>query len=84
MIDFADIEIGDPELECGGLWQHGTQFVREMMKAYPLALGPHWEEKSKFPMKTHMVWKMYEILTGVDIPVTFESCRKKLNQFIKM
>lgn len=85
LIDFADVEVGDPARDLGALWEYGPAFVEETLKHYKGTVDVDLLDRSKFPNKYYMVNEMLEVLVNprVHPSMSFEKSHEELRRAMK-
>jgi aminoglycoside phosphotransferase (APT) family kinase protein len=78
IIDFADVEIGDPAIDFAGLWDYGERFADEALESYRGLVDPELRERSRFMGRVAGAEIMYDILQGKTLPETFGDGRRRL------
>ena len=80
IIDFADVEIGDPAIDFAGLWDYGEPFADETLESYRGVVDPELRERSRFMGRVAGAEIMYDILQGKTFPETFADGQRRLRE----
>ena len=85
LIDFADVEIGDPARDFGVIWEYGETFVKAMLKHYNGRTDRDFIERSKFPNRYYPVNEMLEVLVNPNMhwSLSFDKSRAELKRTMK-
>lgn len=82
VIDFADVELGDPALDFTGLWDYGESFVIKVLEHYKGEVDPDFLSRSKFPHLVRRLTSMLKIAQGRTLPVTYENSYRRQRKII--
>lgn len=80
IIDFADVEIGDPAIDFAGLWDYGEPFADETLEAYGGVVDRELRERSRFMGRVLGAEIMYDILQGKTFPESFADGHRRLRE----
>ena len=80
VIDFADIEVGDPALDFALLWVYGKKFVYWVLDNYDHPVDQCFLARSKFSEIIMPANDLLDSLEGVELSWTFDEFREKLNK----
>lgn len=80
IIDFADVEIGDPAIDFAGLWEYGESFADETLESYRGIVDPELHERSRFMGRVAGAEIMYDLLQGKTFPETFADGHRRLRE----
>jgi aminoglycoside 2''-phosphotransferase len=84
IIDFAEVEIGDPALDFTGLWDYGEDFVTKVLKQYRGIYNDDFLKRSKFPRLVRNLGNMLKISEGRTLPVSYDDCYKRQRNIIAL
>jgi aminoglycoside 2''-phosphotransferase len=85
LIDFADVEIGDPSRDFAGMWEYGETFVEAMFSHYKGPIDSDFLQRSKLPHMYYPVNEMLEVLVNPNAhwSMSFEKSRETLARKMK-
>jgi aminoglycoside 2''-phosphotransferase len=83
IIDFTDLEIGDPAMDFVGLWVYGTEFVELVFEHYKQPTGKDFLERSKYPKLLTTIPYLLDSETKEHEYFSFEENLNKLKEVIK-
>lgn len=87
LIDFADVEVGDPVRDFAALWEYGEAFIEAMANYYKRPMDPDFLKRSKFPHMYYPVNEMLEVLVNpnahpsMSFPKSRETLKRKMEKF---
>jgi aminoglycoside 2''-phosphotransferase len=84
IIDFAEVEIGDPALDFTGLWDYGEEFLLKVLDHYGCDTKDAFLKRSKLPRLVRNLGNMLKITEGRTLPVTYEDCYKRQQNIIAL
>ena len=83
VIDFADVEIGDPAIDFRRLWEFGEEFFQNVLSSYGGTVDRDFVQRSKFPRTVACVPHLLDAVTGKKVYYSFEENRKFLRGLMK-
>ena len=82
IIDFAEVEIGDPALDFAGIWSYGEEFLIKVLNYYNHTKTDDYLQRSQFPNLVRNLGNMLKIAEGRTLPQTYETFYKKQRNII--
>jgi|TARA_B100000315_G_scaffold258903_1_gene312687 aminoglycoside 2''-phosphotransferase len=83
VIDFADIEVGDPASDFALLWVYGKTFIDDVLKNYNHPVDEDFLKRSKFSEIIMPANDLLDTLEGIELSWTFDEYRERLHKHMK-
>ena len=84
VIDFGDVEIGDPALDFAGLfYYYGEDFGQKVVDYYKGQVDPDMIKRAHYPVRLSAAGHFLEIIEGDHIPLNWEQAHDVLVKVMK-